>query len=246
MSRQDLKYLRNSAIEDITAARIREYERMTGTAVSLPVPVESIIEQVLGLDFDWDEIEEGPGEQILGGLVAAQKKIVLNEKHLDLFKEKPGLARSTMGHEAGHWDIDIDRASINHPSFEGFPVRDCTVDRHSKKNDLIVKVLNRAATDDRYYQVYKKIVAGQDSPEVRSAVDRYQSALLMPSWLMRAVAKDFDTTQWPDLYNLAGLTGVTISNLTVRLQRLEILFIPEGSRTLYRSREAFSGQGELF
>ena len=77
----------------------------------------------MGLDFDWDEIEEQPGEQILGGLVAAERKIVLNEKHLAFSRQKPGLQRSTIGHEAGHWDIDIDRARINHPTFPGFEVQ---------------------------------------------------------------------------------------------------------------------------
>ena len=116
MSKQPLKYLKNEVIEDVTASRIREYEAKAGVTVKLPVPVEQIVEQVLGLNLDWDEIEEQPGEQILGGLVAAERKIILNEKHLALFEAKPGLERSTIGHEAGHWDIDIDRARLNHPA----------------------------------------------------------------------------------------------------------------------------------
>ena len=38
--------------------------------------------------------------------------------------------------------------------------------------------------DERAYRLYKKLTAGQDAPDVRSAVDRYESALLMPSWLI--------------------------------------------------------------
>jgi hypothetical protein len=76
--------------------------RKAGVPVKLPVPVEKIVEQVLGLDIEWDVIEEQPGEQILAGQVAAERKIVLNEKHLALFQAKPGLERSTIGHEAGH------------------------------------------------------------------------------------------------------------------------------------------------
>ena len=45
-------------IEDVTTARIKEYEAKAGVPVKLPVPIEKIVEQVLGLDFDWDEIEE--------------------------------------------------------------------------------------------------------------------------------------------------------------------------------------------
>jgi hypothetical protein len=84
MTRNRLKYLRNETIEDITAQRIRQYEATAGVTVELPVPVEEIVEQVLGLDFDWDVIEEQPGEQILGGLDAVNRKILLNGAHTDL------------------------------------------------------------------------------------------------------------------------------------------------------------------
>lgn len=39
---------------------------------------------------------------------------------------------------------------------------------------------------------------------------------------------------------------VTISNLVVRLQRLEMIFIPEDSKTIYKSKDEFTGQGTLF
>src|SRR5262245_26425701 len=213
--------MRNEVIEDVTAQRIREYERKHGVTVTLPVPVEQIVEQVLGLDFDWDVIDERPGEQILGGLDAVGRKILLNEKHADLFANTPGLLRSTIGHEAGHYDIDIDRASLLHPTLPGFDLKPGIAKRHASKTNRAIEILIlRAATDPRAYQLYKQITKGQDAPEVRSAVDRYQSALLMPAWLIRNAAESFDFLRWPDLYRLAELAQVTISNLTVRLQRL--------------------------
>ena len=104
----------------MTACRIRQYEAMTGETVAFPVPIEKVVEQVLGLDFDWDEIEEGPGEQILGGLHVASRRIYLNSKHVPICsRSNPGLERSTIGHEAGHWDIDIDRSHLAHPTLPG-------------------------------------------------------------------------------------------------------------------------------
>lgn len=247
MTRQSLKYLKNEAIEDVTTRRIREYEARTEATVKLPVPIEQIVEQVLGLDFDWDEIEEHPGEQILGGLIAAERKIVLNQKHLGLFRAKPGLKRSTIGHEAGHWDIDIDRASLNHPSFEGFEVRPHVLNRHARKADKHIEVLfSRAMHDDRAYRLYKKLTEGQDAPEVRSAVDRYQSALLMPAWLMREADLRYDLTTWPELYRLVEEAQVTISNLVVRLQRLGLMYLRDGDKKIHRSQDEVTGQGSLF
>jgi hypothetical protein len=247
MSKQPLKYLKNEVIEDVTASRIREYEAKAGVTAKLPVPAEKIVEQVLGLDFEWDEIEEQPGEQILGGLIAAERKIVLNEKHLALFKEKPGLERSTIGHEAGHWDVDIDRGRLFHPTFPGIEVQPQVVKRHARKADRLIEVLfSRAMHDDRAYRLYKKLTEGQDAPEVRNAVDRYQSALLMPAWLMKEAAKLFDLTTWQGLYGLRDEAQVNITNLTVRLQRLGLIYLRDGDKRIYRSKDEFTGQGTLF
>jgi hypothetical protein len=247
MSNHRLKYLKNEAIEDVTAARIREYEAKAGVPVKLPVPIEKIVEQVLGLDFEWDEIEEQPGEQILGGLVAAERKIVLNEKHLALFQAKPGLERSTIGHEAGHWDIDIDRARLDHPTFPAFELQPLVVKRHARKADRLIEVLfSRAMHDDRAYRLYKKMTEGQDTPEVRSAVDRYQSALLMPAWLIRDADQRYDLTRWPELYRLAEEAQVNISNLTVRLQRLGLIYLRDGDKKVYWSQDEVTGQGTPF
>jgi len=199
------------------------------------------------LDFDWDVIEEQPGEQILGGLDVANRKILINEAHADLFEQKPGLLRSTIGHEAGHWDLDVDRAKLSHPQFPGFDVAPSTVNRHASKADRLIEVLfTKAMTDDRAYRVYKQVTDGQDAPEVRSAVDRYQSALLMPKWLIQEAAQRYDLTKWPDLYRLAEEAQVNISNLTVRLQRLGLIYLREGDKKIYRSENERSGQKSLF
>lgn len=246
MRRHDLRNMRTRTIDAITGLRIREYEQLTGEPVTLPVPVEKIVEHVLRLDFDWIDIPELPGEQILAGLVPEERRIVLNSRHLDLFRKKPGLERSTIGHEAGHWDIDIDRTSLNHPRLPGFDVQGQVVRRQASSRQILVEILNRAAHDDRYFELYRELTAGQDAPEVSSAVDRYQSSLLMPDWLMRSAAAHFDLTAWPDLYRFAELANVTISNLVVRLHRLRLIFIPPGTRDLYPSRDAWVGQKHLF
>ena len=239
-------YLRNEAIEEATASRIRQYEALIGCPVAFPIPIEKVVEQVLGLDFDWDEIEEGPGEQILGGLHVASRTIYLNSRHIPSFQANPGLERSTIGHEAGHWDIDIDRAHLAHPTLGGIDLGTHVVHRHGRDSGVLVKVLDRAMRDERAYRIYKKLTAGHDAPEVRSAVDRYQSALLMPSWLIREAQARYDFTRWDDLYALKDVAQVSISNLVVRLRRLKLIYIPEGSRRIFRSLDEFNGQGSLF
>ena len=120
------------------------------------------------------------------------------------------------------------------------------VHRHGRDSDLLIKVLDRAMKDERAYRLYKKLTEGQDAPEVRSAVDRYQSALLMPAWLIREAQARYDFMRWADLFRLAEEAQVSISNLVVRLQRLRLIYVPEGSKTIYRSEDEYRGQGTLF
>ncbi len=246
MRRHDLTRMRTRTIDAITGLRIRQYEQLIGSPVCFPVPVEQIVERVLGLNFDWVEIEERVGEQILAGLIPEERRIVLNSRHLQLFQQKPGLERSTIGHEAGHWDIDIDRTSLHHPRLPGFEMQSSVVRRQATDRHVLVQVLNRAAFDDRYFELYRQLTAGQDPPEVRSAVDRYQSSLLMPDWLIRPAASEIDVTSWPALYELAERAKVNISNLVTRLRRLNIIYLPEDSKDLYPGRDAYLGQKHLF
>lgn len=157
MTKRHLQYLRNKHVEDVTAQRLREYEAKAGVILTLPVPIENVVEQVLVLDFDSDVIEERTGEQILGGLDSANKKILLNEAHTELFEQKPGLLRSTIGHQAGHWDIDIDRSKLGQPGL--FDSGDSpVVFRHAPKADKVVEVLlTRSLHDERTYKFYKKL-----------------------------------------------------------------------------------------
>ncbi len=246
MRRHDLTCISDEEIEDRTTLRIRQYEQRSGSSVALPVPLENIVEQVLELDFDWTDIEERRGEMILAGLVPEERRIVLNTRHLELFSQKPGLERSTIGHEAGHWDIDIDRTSLHHPCLPGMEADSAFVLRYSASEAVLTEVLNRAVKDPRYFRLYRHLISGQDSPAVRSAVERYQSSLLMPEWLIRDAVQGLDVTHWPALYDLAAQSRVTISNLVVRLRRLNIIYIPDGTHDLYAGIDAWTGQQHLF
>jgi hypothetical protein len=200
----------------------------------------------LGLVFDWDEIEEGPGEQFLGGLHVASRKIYLDAKHLPLFEANPGLERSTIGHDAGHWDIDIDWAHLVHLTFAAFDLEPHVAHRRGRNSGLLITALDRAMKDDRAYRLSKRITAGQDAPEVRNAVDRYQSVLLMPDWLIRQAQHRYYFTRREDLHALKNEAQVNSSNLLVRLQLLNLIFIREGSKTIYPSEDELPGQQRLF
>src|SRR5438105_2126707 len=122
-----MKILRNETIERRAEARLTELSRSLGHLLPLPIPIDRLAEDVLGLDFLWDEIEELPGETILGGLDVESRQVILNTRCSDLFTQKPGLERSTKGHELGHWDLFINRPMLGEPGLPGFDVGGCDI-----------------------------------------------------------------------------------------------------------------------
>ena len=234
-----MKILRNQEIDEIAAQRLAEFQRKTGCTLSPPVPIDLVAEQVLGLDFLWEPIEELPGEQILGGIIPKNRLIVLNENRKALFSEKPGLERSTKGHEMGHWDLFIDKASLDYPALFNFDVDGPVAFRSSPAGDVaIIKMLQADAEGQK---LLRKIEARADEPDEARAVNRYAAAISMPADLLRDEVMKTDRTQWRNLYRLREKFDVTISALVVRLQQLGLIYVDE-NRKIYESKDAASGQ----
>jgi hypothetical protein len=85
---------------------VDRHASLTGWTPSLPVPIEDILESVYDLRILWTEIEEGPGEQILGALVPSTRTVKMNERHLDGRLARMGPTNFTFAHELGHWLFD--------------------------------------------------------------------------------------------------------------------------------------------
>jgi hypothetical protein len=98
---------RSDAVLDATVNQtIARYVSMTGWTPSLPVPIEQILEVVYDLRILWDDIEERPGEMILGALIPSERQIVMNQRHLEGRLRTMGPINFTFAHELGHWLFD--------------------------------------------------------------------------------------------------------------------------------------------
>ncbi|MDP6115435.1 MAG: hypothetical protein QGF00_21090 [Planctomycetota bacterium] len=233
-----MKIIRNETIENLAHRRLMELQKVTGRPLEPPIPIDVLAERVLGLDFLWEEIEELPGETILGGLIPGKRLIILNEKHQELFAEKPGLERSTKGHEMGHWDLFIDKIALNHPSLfdeDGGPAS------YRSSTEGTVEMIGFLEKSPEGRALLDKIQARADEPDESRAVNRYAAAISMPEMLLYDEAMKIDRTKWPNLYDLAERFEVTITALTVRLKQLNLLHIGE-DKTLYESEDAAIGQ----
>ena len=100
-------HFRSDAVLDATVNQtIARYAELTRWTPALPVPIEQILEVVYDLRILWEELDEGPGEVILGALIPSDRRIVMNERHLAGRLRTMGPINFTFAHELGHWLFD--------------------------------------------------------------------------------------------------------------------------------------------
>ena len=234
-----MRFYRNEQIEVLARDRLADLEQAIGHSIIPPVPIDLLAEKVLRLDFLWEIIEELPGEMILGAIVPKKRLIVLNEARRDLFLKKPGLERSTKGHEMGHWDLFVDKATLDHPRLFQNDDDGPFALRSSGVGEVAVLSILEASFEGQ--ELLRKMRQRADEPDEARAVNRYAAAISMPNRLLCREAEKIDRTQWRCLYDLARKFQVTISALRVRLEQMDLLYVtPDGK--LFESRDAAQGQ----
>jgi hypothetical protein len=243
----------NKQVEDRAAKRLSEYETRFGSISSPPVPLELIIERLFDLNICWESIPDRPGAEILGALRPSERMIVLNELHVNTLQSKPGLERFTLAHELGHWDLYVDQAALFHPTIPGFEISSPAFNRTATNGEVLL--LSDLTEDPDFYAAYKEAMMGVDTPAVKTAVNRYAAAILMPQHLMsialRPIRVGWHTwrqkrhnLQMADMYRLAEQFGVTISAFTVRLDQLGLLYVADDG-TIHQDRAEYHGQTTL-
>jgi len=176
---------------------IAKHERETGSTVSMPVPVELIIEKTMGLHVLRDDIDEPDGKMILGALAPAHKCIVLNMRHAQMFDTYLGPEVFTLAHELGHWMYDADKV-------EGQQTLD--LDNHDEPD---------------VFCYHREQVGLNETQRVREVnANKFAACLLMPDYLMRE--QDIDAIV-EDLRAAARHFGVSRQALQYRLDALGLV-----------------------
>ena len=217
-----MKFYRNQEIEDLAAERLSQLARILARPLAPPIPIDLLAEQILGLDFLWEDIDELPRETVLGALHPHKRLIIMNERHRALFDTKPGLERFTKGHEMGHWDLFIDQGALEHPTL--FALDDTSPFTRRRSPVGEVTVMKWLLSFPEGQEFLRDLKSRADDPNEARAVNRYAAAILMPKNLLRAEVDTIDRTRWSNLYKVAERFEVTISALKVRLQQLGLLY----------------------
>lgn len=239
-----MKFYRNEQIEQIAEQRLHEFERKLERPLSFPIDIELFGDLVLGLSMLWEDIDELPGEEVLAGLRAPDRLIVMNERRKQEMEQKPGRRRLTQGHEMGHWDLFVDISKLDHPTL--FEAAAPAIFAYRSSTGGQVQIMKTLLSCEKGRDILRQINSRADAPDEARSVNRYSAAILMPRAIITDEAKKINRTQWPNLYRLAERFGVTISALCVRLEQFNLVYVDQENKKLYPSRDDAQGQARLF
>lgn len=188
-------YPRRPGDHEYTASRVLgRHSSVVGTPITLPIPIELIIEQTFEIEIIYEEIEEPRNTMILGALVPADRQIILNSRHESLFQEVIGPERFTLAHELAHWVYDVDNTNQLALRLNGQPIWQHCYDRKSPG-----------------------LTESQKLREVNA--NKLAAHLLLPGELVRNADLD-DVIRNPS--QTAETWGVSRATLEIRLQELGI------------------------
>ena len=188
----------------------------------------SVVADFLDLGVVWDEIPADEEGEIAARILPAERTVEINEKIL----EKPqGFIESTIAHEIGHWVLHINQDEV---------------DGEVKQLELQLGEYGKKPANSEEPFVCRGSAYDSKIASIEWQAQYFASCLLMPQHILEEKQRGLDLTKWTDLYKLCERLGVTISNLTNRLQDLGWITIPKGTRKIYRGRGVIENQQRLF
>lgn len=230
------RYVPHNRVDEIANEIARAY-RETSDIKSDTLNVESFVESVLEKEVLWQPIPE-PENRVCFASIDSDR-ITLNENHRPLFDEKPFLLSSCLSHEIGHevlGHVELLRTNDNQgnlfadSALSEFIFHDSAWRQFDVTREELAKVKSELAKTALVEQESRDILmtlSDKLEPEwMYYQAEQFASCFLIPrDRLGECLDTRLDITRWSILYDLAHQFGVSISMLSVRLQKLKLIEI---------------------
>lgn len=190
---------------EIEACALDVWLKMEQADNRLKLPIDaSLIAEFLDLDLVWDTIPNDEQGAIAARILPLEKLIEINENIPQL---RGGFGESTIAHEIGHWVLHIDTDKV-----------ESYLRLKQKGVDVRVKPF---------------LCRSSNLARIEWQAQYFAGCLLMPQHILTQLKQGKDLTKWPHLYQMTEELGVTISNLTTRLQDLGWISLDAETRKIY-------------
>lgn len=211
----DTRFFPERTIERLANEVLMKYAN--GRRLSLPIPIERIVEDYFRIDLLWDRVYEGEGGRVLAGLNGRKSLIVFNEDERPLIDATPGLYNTILGHETGHRVLHFDPALRYQAELPGLA------------GDFLCK--------------FRSEEVGNGWEEVQA--HKFMGYVLLPEEPLKYLIAGRDLLRWSVLYEIREECQVTISALVRRLSGMGLIYVDD-ERRLFPSRAEAAEQGRLF
>ncbi|MEG3888868.1 MULTISPECIES: ImmA/IrrE family metallo-endopeptidase [unclassified Microcoleus] len=193
----------------------------------------SLVADALEIRIVWDKIPSDNDGIIAAKIEPIKRRITINELFAELEKNE-GLQRSTIAHEIGHWILHV-----NQDEADGV-VKQLELPLMCKATEQLFLCRSVGLQSDKIPS------PTQSNWKIEWQAQYFASCLLMPQYMLEKTRRGRNLTNWSHLYAMADELGVTISNLTNRLQDLGLINISKGSKQIYLGNSRPNGQQKLF
>jgi len=193
---------------EIEASALDVWLQMSRSHNQPELPIDaSTIAEFLDLDIVWDTIAEDEQGANAARILPLEKLIEIDENIPEL---KGGFGESTIAHEIGHWVLHIDTEQV----------------------ERFIRLKQKGMN----VQVKPFLCRSSNLARIEWQAQYFAACLLMPQHILTELKQGKDLTKWQHLYQMAEELGVTISNLTTRLQDLGWIYLNADTRQISLNR----------
>ncbi len=242
------KFIKHDRIEEIATKCNQEYRKLRKHPVGFPVNVEEFAEFDLEVAIEWDEISAPEFTTVFAKCCPDPNNeregiVVINNQWAELFKYRPDILRSCMGHEIGHFILrhhswrNVSNATL--PLFgdlqsESPYLHDSSWNPNAFKKSELDELCRKAFTGNE--DARQKLIQLQNRLEpdwMFWQAEHFSACFLIPHDKLYQYLNDgYDFTNWASINQLADIFGVSPSMMKVRLLKLGAITIENGKPEL--------------
>jgi hypothetical protein len=238
------RFVKHDVIDDIALAYNRAYREQVRDNAGHPVDVEQLID-LLEVSFLWEDVEEPDGTLFLARYrPPPEERITVNALHSDLFRDKPYVYASAVGHEIGHkvlkhaehtemgatgatlFPEDTPKPLYLHKSSWG--QYGLTKEEVIQRKAQVRELAKRAMVSNEARQVIAQLQSFYEPEWMFWQAEQFSRCLLIPKdRLLEQLENPWDLSGWRDIYRLAAVFGVSGPIMKTRLEKLGVIQIGE-------------------